>query len=134
MANAPRPSISRKLATLSAVLVATVAVLGVGLAYLVAHPGLGQFCTVAGYGGGPFTEDPQEAFDAWWATSRPTLDQDDGDIDREGTTWHVDKGKPGWTKVEVERADDSFDWDPAAGEDPDQWAVVGANRCGYADA
>ncbi|WP_421120410.1 hypothetical protein ACE2AJ_03525 [Aquihabitans daechungensis] len=130
---AKRPtSIGRKLASTGAVLVAIVAVTGAWLSWTATRPSRGTFCTLAGSIGTPVADTPEAAFDAWWTERHPGEPQADADIDRDGTTWHVDKGEETWIKVEVDRADHwASAGDDSAG-DHDKWAVTGANHCGYA--
>lgn len=118
---------------MAALAVAALAVSGAAvIAWSAAASRSATFCTAAGSIDGPVSPTPQEAFDAWWAEFRPEIAQADGDIDRDGTTWHVDKGTPDWVKVEVERAGHWLPPEERAAGDRAGWTVVGANSCSAA--
>jgi hypothetical protein len=130
MGDGQRSTVGRKIATSAAVLVALVAIAGVGLAYIASHPARGVFCTVAGSIGAPVADSPEAAFEAWWEQTHPDGPSiEDADIDRDGNDWHIDKGTEDWVKVSVGKPFPTGD-----GPRPEGFAVNGANRCGYADA
>jgi len=127
-------SIGRKLASTGAVLLAVASLCGVWASWTMTRPSRGIFCTLGGSIGTPVEETPEQAFDAWWADVHAGESQSEADIDRDGTSWHIDKGEPGWTKVEVGRADHWASTSEGSARSPDEWAVIGANHCGYANA
>lgn len=132
MAERRTSSVPRKVMSVAVAAAAVLVVAGGLLAYQAANPGRGTFCTAAGSIGRPVAATPEEAFDGWWAEFRPGIDQADGDIERDGTTWHVDKGRPDWVKVEVERAGHWLPPEEQSAGDQQGWTVVAANSCSYA--
>lgn len=128
-------SVGRKVASVALVSLGLLAVVGGVTAWKAAHLDRGQFCTAAASIGEPGAPTPEAAFAAWWDEQHPDGPlMDEADIDRDGTTWHVDKGGDAWQKVEVGRVRTSLGGVDQGVSDPDDWTVTSANRCSYADA
>ena len=128
-------TVARKVALTGGALAAIVVLAFVGLT--LAGSGRTEACTVTASSGGTVRSTPEAAFDAWWDVHFPDgPEQDDADVDRDGTTWLVAEGEgPGrWRKVEVDhpvqiQTETHLGSADPAGLGRAGWVVVADNAC-----